>query len=124
MTRLADPHATGSPHSLEPTDGPPTLEEVQLAFRNRGMPLEALRYDLTPTGLHYLVIHWDIPETDASTWRVAIRGRVARPIEIGLDDLLRRPRRTIPVTLECAGNGRGRHGVGHRTLTTRVWYPT
>jgi DMSO/TMAO reductase YedYZ molybdopterin-dependent catalytic subunit len=84
------------------------LEELQLAFRNRGMPLEALRYDLTPTGLHYLVIHWDIPETDASTWRVAITGRVARPIEIGLDDLRARPVRTMPVTLECAGNGRGR----------------
>ena len=45
----------------EPTDGPLTFEELQLAGRNRGMPLEALRYDLTPTGLHYLLIHFDIP---------------------------------------------------------------
>jgi DMSO/TMAO reductase YedYZ molybdopterin-dependent catalytic subunit len=108
MTQLADPHDTGSAHPLEPTDGPLTVEELQLAFRNRGMPLEALRYDLTPTGLHYLVIHWDIPETEASTWRVAITGRVARPIVIGLDDLRERPRQTFPVTLECAGNGRAR----------------
>jgi hypothetical protein len=35
---------------------------VQLALRNRGMPLEALRYPITPTGLHYLLIHYDIPE--------------------------------------------------------------
>ena len=46
-----------SAHPLEPTDGPLCGEELQLAFRNRGMPLEAMRYDLTPTGLHYLVVH-------------------------------------------------------------------
>jgi hypothetical protein len=39
-------------------------EELRLAFRNRGMPLEAMRQDLTPTGLHYLVAHWDIPLAD------------------------------------------------------------
>ena len=36
-------------------------EELQLALRNRGMPLEALRYPITPTGLHYLLVHYDIP---------------------------------------------------------------
>ena len=30
-------------HTLEPTDGPIMPEELQLATRNRGMPLEALR---------------------------------------------------------------------------------
>ena len=42
-----------------------SLEELQLAARNHGMPLEALRYDVTPVGLHYLLIHYDIPEVDA-----------------------------------------------------------
>jgi len=45
-----------------PTEGPLTTEELQLAARNRGMPLEALRYDITPTGMHYLLVHFDIPE--------------------------------------------------------------
>jgi DMSO/TMAO reductase YedYZ molybdopterin-dependent catalytic subunit len=108
MTQSTDTAAPGPAHPIEPTDGPPTIEEVQLAFRNRGMPLEALRYDLTPTGLHYLVIHWDIPETDASTWRVEITGRVGRRLALTIDDLRARPSRTIPVTLECAGNGRAR----------------
>ena len=40
-----------------PTQGPLTPEELQLATRNHGMPLEALRYDITPTGLHYLLVH-------------------------------------------------------------------
>ena len=91
-----------------PTDGPLTFEELQLAGRNRGMPLEALRYDITPTGLHYLLVHFDIPAIDAATWRLRIDGLVDGPLELGLDDLRARPSRTLPVTLECAGNGRAR----------------
>ena len=41
-----------------------SLEELQLAARNHGLPLEALRYEVTPVGLHYLLIHYDIPELD------------------------------------------------------------
>jgi DMSO/TMAO reductase YedYZ molybdopterin-dependent catalytic subunit len=92
----------------EPTEGPLTFEELQLATRNRGMPLEALRYDLTPTGLHYLLIHWDIPAMDAGTWRLSLGGRMAKPMELTLDEIRARSRQTIPVTMECAGNGRAR----------------
>jgi len=98
--------AGAPPHGLEPTEGPLTFEELQLAARNRGMPLEALRYDLTPTGLHYLLVHWDIPALDPVTWRLRLGGGVAHPLELTLDELRARPRQTIPVTLECAGNGR------------------
>ncbi len=91
-----------------PTDGPLTFEELQLAGRNRGMPLEALRYDITPTGLHYLLMHFDIPAAHAATWRLRIDGLVERPLDLSLDDIRARPRMTIPVTLECAGNGRAR----------------
>jgi DMSO/TMAO reductase YedYZ molybdopterin-dependent catalytic subunit len=105
MSNVSEAPPTAA-HPLGPTDGPLTFEELELAFRNRGMPLEALRYDLTPTGIHYLVIHWDIPEVDASTWRLAVGGRVRRPLELSLSDIRARPARTIPVTLECAGNGR------------------
>ena len=66
-------------------------EELQLAFRNRGMPLEAMRYDTTPTGLHYLVVHWDIPAVDLATWRLSLRGAVRVPCELGLDELRARP---------------------------------
>lgn len=94
-------------HSLQPTDGPLVPEELQLAFRNRGMPLEAMREDLTPTGLHYLVAHWDIPPAEPETWRLSIGGRVRRALELTLGEIRARPRRTLAVTLECAGNGRG-----------------
>lgn len=94
--------------SPTPTDGPLTFEELQLAGRNRGMPLEALRYDVTPTGLHYLLVHFDIPAVDPAGWRLRLDGLVERQIELTLDDLRARPRRTVTVTLECAGNGRAR----------------
>jgi sulfane dehydrogenase subunit SoxC len=83
-----------------------SLEELQLAARNHALPLESLRHDITPVGLHYLLIHFDIPEIDAGTWRLRIDGRVERPLELSLDDLEARPARTLTVTLECAGNGR------------------
>lgn len=105
MTHVSETTSTTA-HPLGPTDGPLTFEELELAFRNRGMPLEALRYDLTPTGIHYLVIHWDIPDVDDSTWRLEVGGRVRRPLALSLTDIRARPPRTIAVTLECAGNGR------------------
>ncbi len=90
------------------TDAPLTGDELQLATRNRGMPLEAMRYDITPTGLHYLLVHFDIPDVDAVTWRLEVAGNVERPLSMALDDLRARPSRTVTVTLECAGNGRAR----------------
>jgi len=81
-------------------------EELQLALRNRGMPLEALRYRVTPTGLHYLLIHYDIPAVDSAAWHLKIAGEVGTPLDLSLEQIKKRPRRTLPVTMECAGNGR------------------
>jgi sulfane dehydrogenase subunit SoxC len=83
-----------------------SVAELQLAARNHGMPLEALRYDVTPAGLHYLLIHYDIPDVDATSWRLSIDGAVRTPVALSLDELRSRPRVSLAVTLECAGNGR------------------
>jgi DMSO/TMAO reductase YedYZ molybdopterin-dependent catalytic subunit len=83
-----------------------SVDELQLAARNHALPLEALRYAITPIGLHYLLIHYDIPQVDAATWRLEVGGVVERPLSLSLDDLKARPATTLPVTLECAGNGR------------------
>jgi len=83
-----------------------TVEELQLAARNHAMPLEALREPITPLGLHYLLIHFDIPDVDAAQWELSVGGLVERPLALGLDDLRARPAQTLAVTLECAGNGR------------------
>ena len=83
-----------------------TRHELGQAARNHGMQLEGLRYDVTPIGMHYLVIHWDIPAADEAAWSVDVDGLVDRPFTLTMDDIRSRPAVTRPVTMECAGNGR------------------
>ena len=106
MTRGLDDVSVGS--RIAAPDEQISTEELALATRNHGMPLEAMRYDVTPVGLHYLLIHYDIPATEGDNWQVTVNGRVARPLTLSMDDLRRRPWRTVRVTMECAGNGRAR----------------
>jgi DMSO/TMAO reductase YedYZ molybdopterin-dependent catalytic subunit len=83
-----------------------TPAELRLAARNHAMPLEALRYDLTPAGLHYLLIHYDIPPVDAESFRLEVGGAVERPMTVSLGELREREGVAEPITFECAGNGR------------------
>jgi len=80
--------------------------ELALAARNHGMPLEALRYPVTPVGLHYLLIHYDIPDVDAEAWSLNVDGRVSEPLTSSLAELRERPAHEVTSTMECAGNGR------------------
>jgi sulfane dehydrogenase subunit SoxC len=81
-------------------------EETLLAFRCHGMQLEGLRYPITPIGMHYLLIHFDIPHLEGAGYQVELGGRVVRRRRLELGDIMSRPAVTQPVTMECAGNGR------------------
>ena len=70
---------------MDSTDLGISLEELQLAARNHGLPLEALRYSITPVGLHYLLIHYDIPAVDAESWTLELGGLVERPATLSLE---------------------------------------
>ena len=70
------------------------------------MPLEALRHEITPVGLHYLLVHYDVPVVDPAAWRLELGGRVSRPLSLSLDELRSRKAVTVTATMECAGNGR------------------
>ncbi|MFY1669132.1 sulfite oxidase [Plantactinospora sp. WMMB334] len=94
------------PARLADPDEGISIEELGLAARNHALPLEALRYDVTPVGLHYLLIHYDIPDLDTGTHLLTVDGRVEHPLTLDLAALRARPRVTRRVTLECAGNGR------------------
>ena len=67
-------HAEGEPFSKE---------EVGLALRNHGMHLEGLRYPITPIGMHYLLIHFDIPAIDGSSFELEVTGRATNPPPTG-----------------------------------------
>lgn len=109
-TRPAEPAAAlpSGPARIAADGEGISAEELALAARNHGMPLEALRYDVTPAGLHYLLVHYDIPDLDPAAWRLRVDGHVERELELDLEALRARPRQTLRVTLECAGNGRAR----------------
>jgi DMSO/TMAO reductase YedYZ molybdopterin-dependent catalytic subunit len=83
-----------------------SIAELRLAARNHAMPEEALRHDVTPVGLHYLLIHYDIPKVDATAYRLHVGGHVRTPLELSLDAIRSMPQVTLAVTMECAGNGR------------------
>ena len=82
------------------------VDELALAGRNHAMPLEAMRYDVTPPGLHYVLVHYDIPVLSEAEWTLHVHGCVQNPIRLDLDTLKALPRHTARVTMECAGNGR------------------
>ncbi|WP_029432868.1 sulfite oxidase [Blastococcus sp. URHD0036] len=104
---MTDTVARGRARTAEPGEGI-GLDELALATRNHGLPLEALRYDVTPPGLHYVLTHYDIPAVDPASWRLGITGAVQQPLDLDLTALQARPAVTSRVTLECAGNGRAR----------------
>src|SRR5216110_1523458 len=80
-------------------------EELQLALRNNRIPLEGLRYPITPTSMHYLLIHYDIPEANATDWRLKIGGLVSKPLNLTLEETKKSPTKPLTVTMECTGNG-------------------
>jgi DMSO/TMAO reductase YedYZ molybdopterin-dependent catalytic subunit len=91
---------------MSDVEKPISLVELRLAARNHAMPLEALRYAITPPGLHYLLTHYDIPAVEEATYRLEVDGLVATPLSLSLEELRARPAVETAVTMECAGNGR------------------
>ena len=90
-----------------------TREEVALVLRDPGMPLEALRYPVTPIGMDYALVDFDVPEIDAAVYELRVDGRVRAPLVQTLEDLrtgsASRPA-VRAVMMECAGSGRARLG--------------
>src|SRR5262245_1939356 len=95
-----------TPDTMDSRPKDNNIEELHLASRNHWMPLKSLRYPITPVGLHYLLIHYDIPFADSESWTLVVDGLVERPLTLTLAELKARPAEELAVTMECAGNGR------------------
>lgn len=83
-----------------------TVMEVAGKSRCHGMHLEGLTYPITPIGMHYLLIHYDVPEIDEKDYRVKVDGLVKNKLTLDMDYFRSKPKVTIPATMECCGNGR------------------
>jgi DMSO/TMAO reductase YedYZ molybdopterin-dependent catalytic subunit len=97
---------TGAPGREETTPGVFSEAEVGLANRNSGAFLEMLALDITPVGAHYLLTHFDVPLLEAGAHRLMFSGAFDAPFALSLEEIKAEPRVTMPVTMECAGNGR------------------
>src|SRR6266704_574473 len=73
---------------------------------NMEMPFEKLDSFITPTKSFYVRTHFPIPAIDKDAWWLRVEGEVEKPFAINYEQLLKLESRTIPVTLECAGNNR------------------
>ncbi len=89
--------------------------ETRLANRNSGILLESLARDITPTGMHYLLTHFDVPMLDDADHQLDFSGAFNAPFSLGMSDIRALPSVTMPVTLECSGNGRA--GVDPRSFS-------
>ena len=70
-------------------------------------PLEALQTWRTSNDLFFVRSHFGPPATLPARWTLTVDGEVSRPLVLDLAEIRRLPAVTVPVTLECAGNGRG-----------------
>jgi DMSO/TMAO reductase YedYZ molybdopterin-dependent catalytic subunit len=73
---------------------------------NSETPLEGVKSWLTPTRLHFVRNHFDVPEVDLAQWRLRVEGLVDRPRSWTWDELQSLPQHSVLATIECAGNGR------------------
>jgi anti-anti-sigma factor len=115
--------AAGIPTAATPTGGDAlTALEPEEAYRqafeagmvvHRAHPLNCetsipalIGGVVMPNQRFYVRNHFQIPQFDASSWRLNVVGLVERPLSLSLRDLVKMPSQTQFVTLECAGNGR------------------
>lgn len=80
---------------------------VRLAApENLESPFADLSGFITPVEEHYVRSHFAVPQVEAATWTLQVRGAVGQPLTLTLDQLRALPKVSRVVTLECAGNGR------------------
>lgn len=90
---------------------PRSKELIRLVGRhpmNAEPPLHTLvkKGLITPTYLHYVRNHGEVPKIDSTSYKISISGLVDKSREFTLDELRKFPSINIPVTLTCDGNRR------------------
>ncbi|OJU13664.1 MAG: oxidase [Caulobacterales bacterium 68-7] len=108
-----DLHLPGGPSARLTTDAFPGKRGMILQ-RNRPPLLETPMsvFDqgvFTPNDQFFVRWHWaNIPtEVDATTFKLNVHGRVAKPLSLSLADILAMPRVEIAAVNQCSGNSRG-----------------
>ena len=75
--------------------------------QNLSFPLEAIQGAITPPESFFVRDHFSEPELSLDSWKLKVEGRVSRPLELSLADIIESPTRQLEAVLECAGNAAG-----------------
>ena len=75
--------------------------------QNHSFPLRNIEGPVTPADRFFVRDHFREPAISLSTWRLKIEGRVTRPLELSLADIIESPTKEVEAVLECAGNAAG-----------------
>ena len=87
------------------TDVPDNFVTVNATTKRvAGLDLRELKSYLTPEQNYFVVAHYGVPQVDATTWKLDIRGRVANPRSYTLVDLKKRSAAQQECVFECGGN--------------------
>lgn len=73
---------------------------------NLECPFRTLDGPITPNNHFFVRTHFPMPVIDAMDWQLTVDGEVERELTLSFADLLKLSSRTVPLLLECAGNGR------------------
>ncbi|MBA2919816.1 molybdopterin-dependent oxidoreductase [Sphingomonas sp. MAH-20] len=111
--RIVDLHLPGGP-SQRPTSSAWPQKGEMIVQRARPplleTPFEVFGQGVfTPNDRFFVRWHWgDIPTSiDAAAFRLNVRGHVARPLSLSLDELMAMPRIEYAAVNQCSGNSRG-----------------
>lgn len=88
----------------EPEEGAEIIPFTDKQSGTNGITWADLKSWITPNEQLYKVQHYGVPKMDLANWSLEIGGLVRNPIQLTLDDLKRRRRKTVTATLECSGN--------------------
>lgn len=93
---------SGSGRPVQPTS---TKDE----FASLEGPLDAQLGIITPSGLHFVDEHGEVPEIDPRQHRLTIHGMVDRPLTFTMDDLMRLPSVSRIHFIDCNSNNTTSH---------------
>jgi DMSO/TMAO reductase YedYZ molybdopterin-dependent catalytic subunit len=111
--RMVDLHLPGGPSQRPLTTAWP--QKGAMILQRARPPLLETPFEVfdqgvfTPNDRFFVRWHWgDIPTAiDAKAFRLTVRGHVARPLSLGLDELMKLPRIEYAAVNQCSGNSRG-----------------
>ena len=101
-----NPHAAGQWYGWPSSQSnPANLLDGEGRVKRVRTPVMDLEGLITPTELHYVVQHFEVPEVvPADKWSLSIDGEVKRPLSLNYEELRRFPGRTVRTLMECSGS--------------------